>query len=314
MTLQEKLTTLRKQKGLSQDALADKLYVSRQAVYKWETGQSIPDIEKLRVLSSLYNVSIDNLLNNKEEIRYLTDTKTPVTYGKVISKKELKGEEADVQNLMLLPDEQKQFAARKNALKNAEIFWWLSFLLMMFGPFAGALVDMSMIFPIFIVGVIAFIVAINVKKRSKKKYPNVELSRTWFNQELAKAETLLKSKHDTVIRLQDDLLAWFVYSHKDKVFGIYFDGDYQFLCPLSNFAVFEMTPSNGFAYFVTIKYFDADGKICKYNADFHCLRQYDIKETTSGKKLDAKQGYRFERTGYILGEIKSKLEIEKGRL
>ena len=88
MTLQEKLITLRKQKGLSQDALADKLYVSRQAVYKWETGQSIPDIEKLRVLSSMYNVSIDNLLNDKEEIRYATDVKAPITYGKVIRKKE----------------------------------------------------------------------------------------------------------------------------------------------------------------------------------------------------------------------------------
>ena len=315
MTLKEKLTTLRKQKGLSQDALADKLYVSRQAVYKWETGQSIPDIEKLRVLSSLYNVSIDNLLNDKEEIRYLTDIKETATYGKVISKKVLEGEEADAQNLMLLPDEQKQFAARKKALKNAEIFWWLSFLLMMFGSFAGALVDMSMVFPIFIVGVIAFIVAIKVKKRLKKKYPNVELSRTWFNQELVKTETLLNNKFDTVIRLQDDILAWFVYSHKDKVFGIYFDGDYQFLCPLSNFAVFEMTHmANGFAYFVTIKYFDVNGKISKYNADFQCLRQYDIKETISGKKLKDRQRYRFARTGAILNEIKSKLEIEKGRM
>ena len=118
MTLQEKLTTLRKQKGLSQDALADKLYVSRQAVYKWESGQTTPDIDKLRVLSSLYNVSIDNLLNDKEEIKYINaPASAPKAYGKVIRKKELRGKEADVHNLMLLPDEQKQHAARVKALK-----------------------------------------------------------------------------------------------------------------------------------------------------------------------------------------------------
>ena len=47
MILEEKLITLRKSKGLSQDDLANKLDVSRQAVYKWEAGQATPEISKL---------------------------------------------------------------------------------------------------------------------------------------------------------------------------------------------------------------------------------------------------------------------------
>ncbi len=308
MTLQEKLITLRKQKGLSQDALADKLYVSRQAVYKWETGQSIPDIEKLRVLSSMYNVSIDNLLNDKEGIRYATDVKAPITYGKVIRKKELKGDEADVHNLKLLPDEQKQADARKKALKTLDTWNWVFIGLALFFTFGGAL-GLALIFI-----AIAIIVCPIIKSSLKKKYPDVRFNRTYYHQEHAKAEALLKSKFDTVIQLQNDLLAWFVYSHKDKVFGIYYDGDYQFLCPISNFAKFEITTYNGLAFYVTIKYFGDDGsKLCDYKLDLTCFRKYDVEETLSGKEHKLRQFNRSNGTKYVLNEIKSKLEIEKAR-
>ena len=309
MTLQEKLTTLRKQKGLSQDALADKLYVSRQAVYKWETGQSIPDIEKLRVLSSLYNVSIDNLLNDKEEIKYMNaPTSEPKAYGKVIRKKELRGQEADVHNLMLLPEEQKQHAARKKALKTLDTWNWVFIGLALFFAFGGAL-GLALIFT-----AIAIIVCPIIQSSLKKKYPDVELSRTYYRQELAKAEALLKSKFDTVIRLQDDLLAWFVYSHKDKTIGFYFDGEYQFLCPLSNFAAFEVTKSGPKAYFATTKYFEPDGKFCKYQLDLFCFRKYDMIETNSMKKIDYKEYLRTVHTGQVLDEIKTRLEVEKRNL
>ena len=307
MTLQEKLTTLRKQKGLSQDALADKLYVSRQAVYKWESGQATPDIDKLRVLSSLYNVSIDNLLNDKEEIKYVNaPTSEPKAYGKVIRKKELRGKEADVHNLMLLPDEQKQHAARKKALKTFESCFW-TFLVLAFLSLAGA-VGWSFIF-------LGLAIAMSImEKRYKKKHPSVELSRTYYRQELAKAEALLKSKFDTVIRLQDDLLAWFVYSHKDKTIGFYFDGEYQFLCPLANFAAFEVSKSGPKTYFATTKYFEQDGKFCKYQLDLFCMRKYDLIETNSMKKIDYKEYQRFVHTGQVLDEIKTRLEVEKRNL
>ena len=58
MILEEKLVVLRKSLGLSQDDLASKLDVSRQAVYKWETGQAVQEIRKLKVLSSLFGMFI----------------------------------------------------------------------------------------------------------------------------------------------------------------------------------------------------------------------------------------------------------------
>lgn len=68
MTLADKIIKLRKQHGWSQEELADKMDVSRQAVSKWECAQTIPDIEKILQLSQLFNVSTDYLL--KDTIPY----------------------------------------------------------------------------------------------------------------------------------------------------------------------------------------------------------------------------------------------------
>lgn len=62
MDLQEKLKALRKQTGMSQEQLAEKLHVSRQAVTKWETGTGLPDLENLRALAAIFQVSVDELL------------------------------------------------------------------------------------------------------------------------------------------------------------------------------------------------------------------------------------------------------------
>lgn len=64
MMFTEKIKNLRKQAQLSQEQLAEKLNVSRQAVTKWETGIGVPDIENLRAISSLFHISIDELLDN----------------------------------------------------------------------------------------------------------------------------------------------------------------------------------------------------------------------------------------------------------
>lgn len=63
MELHERLAALRRQKGLSQLALAEKLDVSRQAVSKWESGRSAPSTENLLRLSGLYGVPLDALVN-----------------------------------------------------------------------------------------------------------------------------------------------------------------------------------------------------------------------------------------------------------
>ncbi len=67
MTLGEKLQFLRKQKGISQEKLAEQLSVSRQAISKWETGDSLPDTENILKLSRLFAVSTDYLLRDDIE-------------------------------------------------------------------------------------------------------------------------------------------------------------------------------------------------------------------------------------------------------
>ena len=66
MTFAEKLKSIRKQAGFSQEKLAEKLGVSRQAITKWETDTGIPDIENLMSISTLFDISIDELLSNEK--------------------------------------------------------------------------------------------------------------------------------------------------------------------------------------------------------------------------------------------------------
>ena len=68
MTFSEKLVVLRKIKHLTQDEFASAVGVSRQAVYKWESGQSYPEAQKLIEMKLLFGVSIDNLLDDTFEI------------------------------------------------------------------------------------------------------------------------------------------------------------------------------------------------------------------------------------------------------
>lgn len=65
MTLAEKLLNLRTDRGLSQGDLAEKLDVSRQSVSKWETGQSVPDLDKIIKLADLFGVTVDDLVREE---------------------------------------------------------------------------------------------------------------------------------------------------------------------------------------------------------------------------------------------------------
>lgn len=68
MTLGEKLKSARRNAGLTQEQLAEKLLVSRQAITKWESDKGMPDIGNLKQLSQLLNISIDYLLDSGESI------------------------------------------------------------------------------------------------------------------------------------------------------------------------------------------------------------------------------------------------------
>lgn len=68
MKFKEKIVKLRKLKGLTQDEFASAVGVSRQAVYKWECGQSYPEVAKLLEIKMLFGISIDDLLDESYEV------------------------------------------------------------------------------------------------------------------------------------------------------------------------------------------------------------------------------------------------------
>ena len=65
MILADKIIRLRKKNGWSQEELADRMHVSRQAVSKWEAAQTTPDLEKILMLGNLFGVTTDYLLKDE---------------------------------------------------------------------------------------------------------------------------------------------------------------------------------------------------------------------------------------------------------
>ena len=89
MTLGEKIKEARKQCGLSQEQLAEKMAVSRSAVAKWEANNGLPDVDNLKALAQLLNVSVDYLLDDGEVIDevVMREPYNLSDYGKGIKKK-----------------------------------------------------------------------------------------------------------------------------------------------------------------------------------------------------------------------------------
>lgn len=89
MTLGNKIKAARKNAALTQEQMAEKLMISRPAIAKWESDRGIPDIENLKAISKLLDVSLDYLLNDGGELD-LNVTREPIDlskYGKGMKKK-----------------------------------------------------------------------------------------------------------------------------------------------------------------------------------------------------------------------------------
>ena len=69
MSTKDVIYELRTKMGLSQDELAEKVFVTRQAVSRWETGETVPNTETLKLLSKLFDVSINTLLGSPRQLR-----------------------------------------------------------------------------------------------------------------------------------------------------------------------------------------------------------------------------------------------------
>lgn len=87
MILSEKVIALRKRMNWSQEELAEKLNISRQAVSKWEVGATIPDLDKILKMSELFGVSTDYLLKDEMGEMELTGGKD-VPEGRIVSVEE----------------------------------------------------------------------------------------------------------------------------------------------------------------------------------------------------------------------------------
>ncbi len=91
MKLSEKILSLRKQKGLSQEELADRLNVSRQAISRWEVGSAQPDASNILQLSKLFDVTTDYLLNDDYDCNQdipavnMTETKANSNIKKIVA-------------------------------------------------------------------------------------------------------------------------------------------------------------------------------------------------------------------------------------
>ena len=77
MTFGEKLKEARKNAGLSQEQLAEKMSVSRSAVAKWESDKGMPDVNTLKVMAQMLDVSVDYLLDDGEKLSF-SETKVPI--------------------------------------------------------------------------------------------------------------------------------------------------------------------------------------------------------------------------------------------
>ena len=150
MDFSEKLSILRKARGLTQEQLAEKLDVSRQSVSNWESGQATPDLEKIVALSTVFNVTTDYLLKSSE-----------------IDDLSVKTEMLEKQQQMMLLREQKKQRNFECVMYSVAVYL-IFFAVYFIGHYYFEIWNPSVIFSEFLIATAAVIV-ICVKKLSKKQ-------------------------------------------------------------------------------------------------------------------------------------------------
>ena len=100
MTMGQRIAQKRKEQGLSQEGLGEQLGVSRQAIYKWESGAAVPEIDKLIALSRLFGVSVGWLLG-VEELPQEGSQSTPEADASATAPEETAGELTEAQLQMV---------------------------------------------------------------------------------------------------------------------------------------------------------------------------------------------------------------------
>ena len=243
MKLNEKILLLRKKAGMSQEELADKLDVSRQAIYKWESENSKPEMDKIRALTKLFNVSFDYLMNDNID-----------TYEE---------------------NAEKKFGYR----------------------------------PVFNTGIATSIDQFDLDhgytEKRKKKLKNA----TYHVDRRAKAQADLKAiGASEIIFLQQETSIAFFCDNKKKIFGFYYLGQVQFVCPVENAVGFrvERFPHSDKGVWATLTYRDGND-IKEYCLTFSVLSSYTFYQNGGNPKhIDAV----CESQMYVLLETLRKLQLK----
>lgn len=136
MTIGQRIAQKRKEQGLSQEALGDRLGISRQSIYKWESDAALPEIEKLVSLSRLFGVSVGWLLGVEEDA-------PPETAAPEEAAPERGGELTEAQLQMVEEIAGRYIAAQPPPKKSAWDKWSVRILFAMCGAMLGILVGIS---------------------------------------------------------------------------------------------------------------------------------------------------------------------------
>ena len=249
MKINEKLPILRKRCGMSQEDFAHELNVSRQSVYKWETGDANPDITKLQKMAKVLGVSFDYLLDENIDITKVDD----VPVDKPIETKY-----------------RKVFCSGKSLQENQAA---------LDNGFSG----------------------INKYIGIFSKKEKVENSKGIFQENFKKMTDYFEAKGYEYIQLQDHLCAAFFADNKEKLFGFWFAGAVQFVCPIENFISFRVKENQAtgpiaalgfpFSYDIDVSYFTEDGKDLSYYLDIEAFHPYWWDEMKKPTKEDIEETF-----------------------
>ena len=123
MNFAQKLTNLRIQNGYSQEKLAEKLYVSRQAVSKWEVGTTLPETDKIVAISNFFDVSIDYLLKENINLKYAENLERTVIkfLGAARDMDEISQKLVGIIRDGIIDEEEKEYPDPREAAENAEV-------------------------------------------------------------------------------------------------------------------------------------------------------------------------------------------------
>lgn len=167
MKISEKLIELRKTNNLSQEDLADKLEISRQAISKWECEEALPDTENLIKLSKIYNISIDELLGIQKQ-------KGEIKEEKEIKSIDEKDDDEDDEKSVTKLGTIKSIILGLSSLVIILIFlligflipkaWGIAWIIFLFIPLIGSIIEMiehrsvsKFAYPIFVTAVYLFL-------------------------------------------------------------------------------------------------------------------------------------------------------------